>query len=305
MTSSEIAWRLLRHCEPQDPTALTLSQASELMGSLSFAMSEFFRYAPAKMRRTSASAILEAPITKTGLAVVNNATGVTSGNPFTTAQRGATVALSGDPILNEVVSTTGWLNAYQGITGTKTATIYGDCIAIQSRLMEKLVSDPWIHLEGGGSTPLRRARNEQAMNGAGMSEWWDWRDSLKTGRPTQYAIQSAGISRGSDAYFLLRVSPMPEVRTIIRFEADVAPDSFDHTNVFQVPVDLPLSEDQIESMIIPLCEKRLLTSTLYKGMDSGLKAEIRAAGADAKDLIDYLPQDHAQQGGKVRRKRGW
>lgn len=301
MTSAEIAYRMLRHCEPKDPAALTLAQATELMGALSAAMGLFFRYSPSSMRRTSASAVLPAETTVNGLILTDNARSV-SGSPFTMAQRGATIEIEGDSNKNEITSSNGFLNPYLGDAGTKSATIYGDCVPIHSRLIERLISDPWVYHSDGSTRPLIHVPTDHDPTNIYSKSWWDWRRNFQTGEPLYYAIQETGISRESDAHFLVRVYPAPTEETLIRFEADIQPDTYDHTNLAQVPIDLPLSDIQIETILLPFCERELLASTLMKNAP---EAQINLRAQRAEDQLRLIPANQGKNRSRIRTRRGF
>lgn len=299
-TSASLGWRLLRHSTPSDPTALTVSQAAEVAGAISAGLGLFFRAAPATMRRTSASALLPAPRTIDDLDLDNGAT-VATGTPFLAADRGRTIQIEGESIQNEIVSTTTVLQNYLGASGVHTATIYGDAIVVDSRLIERIIGDPWVVLPDGQRVILE---NRPYDRGFGLVHALD-RAQIALGMPIYYSILEAGQSQSSDAQFIIKVFPMPTVATVIRFDLDVMPTSFDHTGIFQIPIDLPLSTAHVETILIPICERELLRSTLYKGIDPVIRDEIQRAALRAEAQIPLLPRHRAPRRGRIRTADGW
>lgn len=301
MTTAEAAFRILRHASVTDLAALTISQAAEVAGALSVAVGTFFKYGPKILRQTSASTILPAPVTVSGLSIAAGALEVTTGTPFTTGQRGSSLRIDGDQGRNEIVSTVGWLNPYQGSTGAgKTATVYGDCVSISSRLIERLVSDPWI-IDGGNAHSddirrLVRVRDEHEMPG-GLS--------VVEGKPEYYAFQPTGQSRGATAQYLFRVWPAPSRQLVIRFEAEMAPDMIDFLALAQTPVELPFSDEHMETIILPLAEAELLASTLMDEVNDRVTATLRAREARAMQMIRMLPKNYGKPAGRIGTRRGY
>lgn len=299
MTTSQAAFRLLRHCSVTDIAALTYSQASEVMGALSAAVSFYFRYGPAILKQTSAIIQLRAPRAVTGLPVVKGAREVSTGSPFTLAERGSSLYLDGDERPNEVVSLVSWLNPYGGTDGSKSGTVYGDCVPVGSRLIERIISDPWIHDARGSEYGL------SALKRMSLTEEPRYLQSRPIGRPTHYTMQPTGIVRGSTTQFLIRVWPMPADEMILRCEAELTPDMFDPTNVAGVPLELPFSPDQMESIILPLAEREMLVSTLAYEIPDRTIAGINRRAEVAEQTIRKLPKDHGRTQGRARTPRGY
>jgi hypothetical protein len=298
MTSSEAAYRLLRHASITDLAALGMSDAADLMGALSRAIGTFFRYGPAVLRQTSASTALPAPRTLSGLTIAANAHEVTAGTPFGLSERGASLLIAGDPIRNEVVSTVGWLHPYQGAGGSgKTATLYGDCVPVSSRLVERFLSDPVV-IDPAGGEPRRLTRVRHDHEGPAR-----WQAAAAT--PSNYALQPAGASRGATTQYLMRVFPAPTRQIVLRFECEVQPDMLDFTNAAQVPVELPFSETQMETIVLPLAEAELLTSPLLDAIRPDLIGRIEARANFAMETLKKLPKDHGRPRGRIRTKFGY
>lgn len=309
MTSAQLAWRLMRHCTPSDPAALTVSQASELAGAMSQSLAHLFRHGPTVNRRTSASVILPEPTQKT-ITIAKGSKEVSAGAPFAESQRGSTIMIDGDNNLNEIVSTTELLNPYLGTGGEVSCTIYGDCVPIRTKVFEKLISDPWVMVGDGYVLHLTRARHDHDPAFPDYwkwdhAAWFSWRNTIDVGDPRFYAVQESGISRGTDNFFQIRVWPAPTREMVLRFEVDAMPDLFDHTNISQVPLDLPLSEAELEGIVLPLAEKNLLRSTLYQNISNDLKNDIRQAAMDAEREIQLLPRNHGIPRSRIRTKRGF
>jgi hypothetical protein len=297
MTTAQAAFRILRHASVTDIFALSLPQATEVAGALSRALAEYFRFGPRQLSRTSASVQLRAPRTLPALQVSAGAVEVSSGSPFPTSQRGSSLLIDGDPAVNEIVSSVGWLHPYQGTSGERSAVVYGDCLPVSSRLVERIVSDPWVHSPETERRPLARVRDEHV----GLRQ----ADAPATGIPERYGIQPAGVSRGATAEYLLRVWPMPDRPVVLKFEADVQPDTIDYSAVAQVPLDLPVSDLNAEAILLPLAEEQLLGSTLLDELRPETAGRIEAAAERARDHLRHLPRDHGKPRQKLRTRPGY
>jgi len=300
MTTSEAAYRLLRHCVVSDFAALTVSQGTELMGALGYAVGEYFRFGPAMLRQTTASATLPGPKTVTGMSIAAGGLEVTSGTPFGLSQRGASLEIAGDTNVNEIVSTVGWLNPYQGSTGSgKSGIVYGDCVPISSRIIERLLSDPWI-LDNSGRSDARRTLQRIDDEHREPS-----RTRNTNGTPSYYAIQPTGVSRGATTQWLMRVWPRPEEQLVIRFECEVQPDMFDRHNISEVVLDLPFPDVQMETIILPLAEERLMASTLLDEISDRIAATLTRDADRARGHLRAIPRDHGKPAGRLRTRHGF
>lgn len=305
MNTKQLAHRILRHCSPRDPSALTLDQRQEVTGAISSGVSKFFRLAPAKLKRTTASFVLPAPVT-VSLAVTAGAQTVDAGNPFTQDQRGASLVIDGDANRNEIVSRNGFLNAYQGATGTRSATIYGDAIPIHSRLFERAITDPMLLLGNGAVEKLDRVQLDHGIGRYSLSSFeYGWGGDLHLGVPRHYGIQHGGGSHASDLHFLLRVHPQPSTSYVVQFEVEASPETYGADALAGGSVDLPLSDEQIESILLPLCESEMIHSTLWAPKNDRAEKGILEARDQALSLIQLLPRDHGRPVGTVGTPYGW
>lgn len=304
MNTAQTAVRILRHASVTDPAALPLSQAREVTGAISAAVAKFFRDGPAVMRRTTAAVALSPPRTVPGYLVEAGALEPAAGpDPFGVSERGASLAIEGDARRNEITGSRTWLAPYLGASGVREMTVYGDAVPVGARMIERIASDPWIDEgNGAGGRPSVSGRLTRiAADGPDIAARW----SEAGDRPRYYEIRSAGASRGSAALYVLRVWPPPSRPMILSFAVDVQPDAFDEHALWRVPVELPFSDSQMETVILPLAEEELLRSTLLRELPDRLADLIQAAGADARRTLAKIPKDHGKPRGRLRTRTGW
>ena len=307
MNTFQRGTRLLRHCKTRDIGALPLDDLEQVAGAISLAMGEFFRLAPALYRRTTMSASVPAPVT-VSIAVTAGAIGIDAGgsDPFTDLQRGATLEIPGDARYNEVVSRTDWLNAYQGTTGTKTATIHGDAIPIHSRIVERLITDPMLVEPGGVTRRLIRHELGGGLESTRAWYWENWRSAQAFGEPTHYAIEHGGATHGSDLNFLIRLHPMPNRPYVLNFDAHLAPATIGVNALTAANWEaLPLSGDVLETMILPIAEEAMMGTTLWQTEKPFVLKQITEAALRARRLTQLLPATSAPRTGRVGTPAGY
>ena len=118
------------------------SQALELLDAINAGLNRYYRYANDKYKRTTATELLLAPVTRS-ITISADAT-QTTGSPFLLSERGKSVVIAGDSQFNEIVATNQILRPYQGAGGTVAATIYSDAVAIRNFYVERLATHPPI-----------------------------------------------------------------------------------------------------------------------------------------------------------------
>ena len=303
MNTLQIARRLLRHCQPRDLSALSLDQRQEVLGAIISGTGQYFAIAPVEMRRTTASYLIAAPTT-VSIEVTHGSAVVASGTPFTAMQRGCTIQIGSDARLNEIVSTTGFLDAWPGESGIVTATIYGDAIPIHDRQVERLLSDPILVLANGGSRRLTKVSLDhdiaRVSDGAGDIST----PTYSGGEPTRYAIQRGGVSRASDLNMSIRLWPLPSAAATARFEMLASPEAWGLETLEDTPEDLPLSNEHLERLVLPLCEEVMLTSSMWKA-DDAVTRRIETAAARARQQLPLIAATSGRPRGRIRTRPGF
>jgi hypothetical protein len=269
MKTTELVRKIIRRLSVNDWGALPLDGRMEMVDAINAGLQRLYDALPSQYRITTISTALQAPVTQ-NLDVVKGGNDVLlsagpSGVPFTTAQRGSTVVIGDDPQFNEVVSNTQILDQYQGTTGSVQATIYGDAVPIWDRDIVRIVTEPQL---SNGST-LYRVTNlvDQLLNIDGVVSGINSNRQSKRqiGTPSRYVIDLVGHSQSdgsTEPVVILRVDPMPDKLYTLRFEAELSPMriTFNH---LQQPVNLPVPDNMIESMLLPLCIAELTMSAYW------------------------------------------
>jgi hypothetical protein len=307
MTTKELADRLMRQTDPGDLSALTMRQGKEVADAISFALMEFSTLCPDHMTRTTASVTLPEPKTVT-IGVTKGSTTVTD-YTFASDEIGCTIKIDG--LLNEVDTTATLMDEYHGETGTKTATLYYDAVNMaNNRKIRRIANDPWVFDGYRCTHQLYRVPSDHAPLGTyhSTSQRWTsrashWYDDWNIGEPRHYSIMETGNSSGSEQWFILKVGPSPESTTTLRFDLELESDFICWTQINHFPIDLPYSDQQILSVIMPFAEKRLLTSSLFDWTRPQAKAvaqQLEQNYSHARGILDQEAPDR----GKPQTSRG-
>jgi hypothetical protein len=309
MKTTELVRKMIRKLSVNDWGALPLDGRMEIVDCINTGLQKLYTILPSQYRITTISSTLNAPTTL-GIDVVKGQNEVLlsagpSQVPFTYAQRGSTVVIGDDPLFNEIVSTTSILDAYQGTSGSVTSTIYGDAVPIWDRDIIRMVSDPILN----DGTRLARLNDvsqliigQQGYLGSINENRMSQR---QIGRPQYYTIDLVGHSQSdgsTEPVVILRVDPMPSQLYTIRFEAELSPMRITFSHL-QTPVDLPIPDYMVESMLLPICIGELTMSSYWADEKTIPMAEKQAA--IAIDIARRQTSNFALPRNFVRTKPGY
>lgn len=279
MNTVQAAQRLSRNLVFETPGKATAGQLQELAECLARAIDIFYELAPPVYRKTTISVQVGGSRT-VSVDVANGATAASSGTPFLASDRGKSIVFGDHGIYNEIVSTTGWLDAYQGAGGVVSATIWNDAVLFDDTSFERIVSEPVRMTDG-----VRLWRDDSLCGLHTLSSRWD----RQIGAPERYAIDLVGDSQSADTepLAILRVEPIPAAATTLRFDVMLSAVRYGVSAMVRTQKGLPMSERDIVSIILPLARGLLAESGLWdpgKGMtvDSALRQADTARALAAK-----------------------
>lgn len=247
MTTFELAERLSRRLKKGHFTALSMAAAMDVVEAINSGLQECYELLPHWQRRTTVSLTLAAPA-----AVSLNATAgsvdvtssVDAGDAFDESQIGRSVVVYGDPNWNEVQSVTKLLDDYQGATGVRAATVYGDSVFNDVASFDGFASHPRFAETREELIPF----NPRAVARA-----------PEIGKPKYYWTEPAAAALGSTPAVYLRVSPAPDRAYVLRVDLEFRPIIVTYTSLHQAST-IPLDVQLLHRALIPLCESRLLRS---------------------------------------------
>tara|TARA_R110000764_G_scaffold227597_2_gene317793 strand:- start:9175 stop:10050 length:876 start_codon:yes stop_codon:yes gene_type:complete len=291
MTTVELAIRLLRDLDVDDLTLLSAGGRLDMVTAMNTGLQKHHALSPDHLKTTQASVTLKAP-ESVSLDVTNGLSTFTGWTP-TAAQLYSTLRIDGDDDLDHrVISTTDLLDDYLGTTGTKAATLYHDSISFYQPI-EKIVSNPKIDV-GGGEIFHKHDSN-----------WWDtFRTQRKRiGTPRFFCIEENAVNNGSDSVFSMRFDTMPDKNYRLRFDIQMSPQKVTFNDLV-TPANLPVRDDHVESVLLPLCRKALFKSKLWR--DKTTRAEVDDEALESSRSFELLAVTHiAPKGNRVGTPEGY
>lgn len=260
MTSVQLAQRLLRHLSIKDIALLPGDDALHLLDAINSGLQSFYAVAPSIYKQTTLSGVFRAAqqVTITVALGANTFTGYTASYQ----SKGYTIRIDGDEMDNEIVAANGLLDNYMGESGTKSATIWGDVVQLNT-VIDRLISDPKLDT---GDVLLK----DDELQPKG--------EKRRIGRPSRYRIEAVGQSQAGDPAFLLRVDTLPDNDYRVRIDAELAPAKIGFLDLTN-PVVLPIDDAMVELCLLPLCASELTDSALWQSPDAKRDVLLRAERA--------------------------
>lgn len=304
MTTVEALQQSIANTRVRDLSNVSVDDAQCLITALNFALQEFFDLAPDRYKRTTLTSTLEAPASMS-VVIANGAT-VTTGNPFTAAQRGSTITLSGDSMQNEIVATNALLRPYLGSAGTASGTVYGDAVQFTNFRVERVIGHPRVwSLEDDYQTTLRQVDGEGVNDGPQNTflTWWHTQHT-NTGTPNWYKLEYVGGSEqtASDSVMLLRVAPKPTQQMGIEMEVDIRSAAYAITAVTS-PQNIPVDRSYA-SHLLPLIKEHLISTPLWTALPQATR-KVEQQAATARQRIEELPTSLVRPINRIRTPNGW
>jgi hypothetical protein len=297
MTTIELAKRVSRHLRTRDVGNLTAGDRLELAGEITAGLTEFFESAPDVWQRSTFSFRL--PASRTVNLTLTDGSNVVAGVPFTNEDRGRSVTIAGNMNeWNEVIDTDKLLDDFSGTDGIYEATIWPDAIAIQDKVIKRMVSDPRLNEES-----WTLVRDERIKHSGDWRGFWNDAGFRRYGTPVRYAIEEGGQSQNSDLFWLIRLDPIPTAKSVLRFEALYYPNPVGFSDILN-PVQLPVTDNHANLILIPLIEERLMASAMWVG-DERVDQQISNRAAQARAELGRMVPDFGRQRNRVGTKRGY
>lgn len=297
MNTVELAHRLTRHLDVADIGTLSARAKQELAGEITAGLMEFYENVPDVWSRTTFS--FRIPANRTVSATVTNGSNAIGNVPFLPEERGRTVVFGGDTSeWNEIVATDQVLDVYPGETGTVQAVIYPDAIAIQNKVIKRVVTDPRLHNSGWVLT-----RDDRVQYNGDFRRFWNYSGWRRFGAPVRYGVEYGGQSQNSDLVTLLRLDPIPTEQDVLRFEADYYPDPVQFSEISE-PRDIPVADGHANLILIPLIEERLIGCSMWNGSDRAVRSIENNANRARVEMQRMMP-DFVKPRKMIRTKAGW
>lgn len=268
MKAIAFANRLCRDLKESSVTNLTASTRLEILDAINGGLQKLDAVSPTKNKITTASLYLEAATT-VSIGVTTGSAEIT-GATFTGDQYGRTIRISGDSIDNQVDGTSSLLHPYTGATGTVSATIYSDAVALPEQYAE-LVGDPRI-LETGRDLVNHKVRHVT----------WQRKD---IGEPLRYWVEANAANNSPVAPAVIRFDTLPDRAYRIQVDAMMAPARVLFSDLLAAGPEIPLRADHVELYLLPLARGILTASEMWRDAESKATARKEAETAEQKYAV--------------------
>ena len=313
ITAQNAAVRLLRDfgitsLDPANPTKQPFpielpGDIDDVLGVMNAANQIMFRREPNEERGQNLGTVLRGPTT-VAFDATNGSTAIANFGAYASWMLGCTVRIGGDDQDNEITSASLLARPYIGTTGTqKSATVYNDSVQLDATVGNVLspVSLP-------NQVPMTCCTDRQTFmrmagyplvcdpNGTAYGYPWFWFVRKNVSRPIAWYLEPAYTAGLNYVPRRIRVAPMPDQTYSLGYFASANPSRLLLTDL--VPSGyltnpstntdpgtlIPVSDDMIESIYLPICRKILSGKPQFK--NEGCLPQIAADYKEAIAAID-------------------
>lgn len=279
MTTVQLAQRLMRNLSVSDWSRLPMDAKEEVREAMNSGLDEFVRLLPSARTVRDATFVIEEP--KTISATVTDAsTALVIGTSYPIGAYasaldlpGRGIVLAGDSKLNRLLSSTVLVQHFLGTAGVVAGTIYGDGIPLGARA-EQLAGTPYF-------TPAPSSQRHHLTHVEDRSSW-SGLDTVQTGQPAHWWVDSFGGGDAQATTWLLRLHPLPSARGILTVPMKQFPASVTLTDLHITARSLPVQELE-EGHLANLCAANLLTCTLWR--EDVNKADVRTKADTSRSAM--------------------
>lgn len=276
--------RLARDIDEKSVIDLTADVRLEILDAINGGLQAMHALAPFHSKTTTGSIPLEAPITVT-LGVTNGSVEIT-GDPFTIDQFYRTIRIDGDVIDNQIVGAAELLHPYSGDTGTVTAIIYCDGVAIIEPY-DEMIGDPRI-LE----------TNSQLIHFGHLCQ------RKRVARPRYYVVEANARNQNSPAPSVIRFDTLPDQAYRLEAKFTLAPARIGFSDLLAPAAEIPLRSEYVEVYLLPIARGILTSSSRWKDKETKAQARTDAETAERK-YSELVPLHVATPRNFVRTQRGF
>ena len=287
MKAIAFANRLARDIDEKSVVDLTADVRLELVDAINGGIQTMHMVGPYESKTTTGSIALAAPVT-VSIGVTNGSAEVT-GHTFTAGQIYNTIRVEGDGIDNQVADANELLHPYSGTTGTVSATIYADGVAI-GEPYDELVGDPLI-LE------TSRLLTHHKINSV------SWHHK-QVAEPRYYWLEANARNQNPPANSVIRFDHLPDRAYRIQAQFTLAPVRITFADLLASGATLPIRAEHVEQYLLPIARGILTSSRLWR--DPSTKQQARADAALAERKYETLvPRTLATPRNRIRTKAGY
>jgi hypothetical protein len=285
MRAIALASRLARDFQERNVSELLVDARLEILDAINGGLQALHSIASDGSKTTLGSIPLVAPIS-VSIAVTNGSADLEE--VFETSYLYRTIRIDGDSIDNQIVGQSKLLHPYAGSTGTVSATIYCDAVAMPEPYGE-MVGDPRI-LETG--TILRNFRYNPLSR------------LKQVFRPSYYFVEANARNQNTYAPAVIRFDTLPDKAYRLEVEFTFAPARVSFADLLSSGADVPIRAEHVESYLLPIARGILTGSSLWNNPKT--RADARNDAEAAKSAYRALiPRHLSTPNNRVGTKKGF
>ncbi len=312
MNSIQLMQRLARNLNVVDASNPPADVLLDILQAVNAGLTAFYREMPGIYKRTTISYLARAPRSVT-VTFTQQYSNMVNGTPFTNDMVGCTLRFDTADADTVITGNNSVLDAWRNSNvGPLTAKVYSDIIPIQD-VIEDVVGHIKVY-DNSQSLPTILVRNERLRGGRVMGwgypyDWADWWGPFdgwifgSVGRPRYYYLEPAGASQGAEPEMVLRLFPFPDIDYNIRFEAELYTQRIRFPD-FTTAREIYVGDAYVHDLLIPLCERELITSPFWRDEKTKVLVENRG-----KEVIDrkmrMVPRDVGSPSNLIGTPRGY
>lgn len=269
MTTVEFFHRIGRRARTGDFTKLNLSERTDLANTANAAIQIVYNALPTYFKELTEGFLLPAPRVVSAPVTADSAS--LGSDVFTNAEIGRTVILDGDQNWNQVLAPNRLQMPYLGATGTVAGTVYGDAVYSERYPFDRILADP--KFASNGFAPIFPV----VFNRTNEQPWWPF--GLNTvGLPQAWWTQLMGNSQGNEPLLVLKFAPLPDRDYAIKVRMSYCPKRLTMAD-YNAATVIPVPDQFIESALIPIAYRELMSTPIWASMKDEERVERRAQEA--------------------------
>lgn len=315
MTVAEAQLDLLGLIGIEDPAFASPQVNTRILVDINAILQKIYTMLPPWWTTETVGELIQAPVQRTGIQVTYGSKTVTTpvAGTLPAWSLRCTIRFSGDAVDNEIASlddtgtTFQTKLPYSGVSGSVTATIYGDCLNLDPSVAA--ISPPVVILGEHELIALRGQRdiqtfspsighNRSPVSGQALDSYVvaEQRD---VDVPIGYLVES-GFNPLGQTVTALRVSPLPDKAYTLQFDKKKLPPRIQSLTP---GTDLiPVPQEYAESIFLPLLRYQFTSQKQFEA--SGIKAYLKQQHDDAFALLSRL-KPQSDRAGYVRTSQSW
>jgi hypothetical protein len=282
--------RTMRDLKESSLAQLTAESRLEILDAVNGSLQELHDLAPPHSKIRDHAFYAHGPMTIT-LNVTQGSTTV-GGDAIPADRRHCTIRLYGDAVDNQVRGSTELFHPYAGPTGTVSATVYSDALAVPELIDEVIDDHLWLLETRERVTKDSSRRGETFITGRIPGR------AKRIARPQNWWMESDARNANPESPALIRLDTLPDSSYRMQARVSLAPGRISFVDMLTDVASVPMRPQHVESYLLPLVRARMTTSSMWR--DPEIKKSVEDKASEAKAAYaNLIPQTISTQANRV------